>query len=152
MEPQPPPTPAVETHFADLCKELEVDEGVAGEAAALLEEGKGVFLTPPSFGSKSPEDVERLCFAFVLYCVAKLKGKGMKEESSRVRLWKILEGCKLNDFFKESQQLLSKIDHVLRSWYGTDWEDQLELKQLQSLVNLLADASSSIVKHLMSYS
>uniref|UniRef100_A0A453HZQ1 Retinoblastoma-associated protein N-terminal domain-containing protein n=1 Tax=Aegilops tauschii subsp. strangulata TaxID=200361 RepID=A0A453HZQ1_AEGTS len=46
-----------------------------------------------------------------------------------------------NDFFKESQQLLSKIDHVLRSRYGTDWEDQLELKQLQSLVNLLADAS-----------
>uniref|UniRef100_M8CF40 Retinoblastoma-associated protein A-box domain-containing protein n=1 Tax=Aegilops tauschii TaxID=37682 RepID=M8CF40_AEGTA len=143
MEPQPPPPPAVETHFADLCKELEVDEGVAGEAAALLEEGKDVFLTSPSFGSKSPEDVERLCFAFVLYCVAKLKGKGMKEESSRVRLWKILEGCKLkyNDFFKESQQLLSKIDHVLRSRYGTDWEDQLELKQLQSLVNLLADAS-----------
>ena len=30
-----------------------MDEGVAGEAAALLEEGKGVFLTPPSFGSKS---------------------------------------------------------------------------------------------------
>ncbi|XP_044981404.1 retinoblastoma-related protein 2-like isoform X3 [Hordeum vulgare subsp. vulgare] len=143
MEPQPPPPPAVETHFADLCKELGVDEGVASEAAALLEEGKGVFLTPPLFGSKSPEDVERLCFAFVLYCVAKLKGKGMKEESSRVRLWKILEGCKLNynDFFKGSQQLLSKLDHVLRSRYGTDWEDLLELKQLQSLVNLLADAS-----------
>ena len=30
-----------------------MDEGVASEAAALLEEGKGVFLTSPSFGSKS---------------------------------------------------------------------------------------------------
>jgi hypothetical protein len=53
------------------------------------------FLAKFWIGSLQPEDVERLCFAFVLYCVAKLKGKGMKEESSRVRLWKILEGCKL---------------------------------------------------------
>ncbi|XP_051187409.1 retinoblastoma-related protein 2-like isoform X1 [Lolium perenne] len=121
--------------------ELGVDKGVASEAAALLEEGKGVLLTPSSFGSKSPQDVERLCFAFVLYCAARLKG--MKEGSSRVRLWKILEGCNLNydDFFKESQQFRSKIDQILRSRYGSDWEDQLELKQLQSLVNLLADAS-----------
>jgi len=118
-----------------------VDKAVASEAAALLEEGKGALLTPSSFGSKSPEDVERLCYAFVLYCAAKLKGT--KEESSRVRLWKILEGCKLkyDDFFKESQQFHSKIDPILRSRYGSDWEDQLELKQLQSLVNLLADAS-----------
>ena len=48
---------------------------------------------PAKFESLQPEDVERLCFAFVLYCAAKLKG--MKEESSGVRLWKILEGCKL---------------------------------------------------------
>ncbi|CAM0873627.1 unnamed protein product [Alopecurus aequalis] len=131
----------VETRFADLCQELGVDKGVAIEAAALLEEGKGALLTPSSFGSKSPEDVERLCYAFVLYCATKLKR--MKEESSRVRLWKILEGCKLkyDDFFKESQQFHSKIDQILRSRYGSDWEDQLELKQLQSLVNLLADAS-----------
>jgi hypothetical protein len=39
------------------------------------------------------QDVERLSFAFVLYCAARLNG--MKEDSSRVRLWKILEGCKL---------------------------------------------------------
>jgi hypothetical protein len=45
------------------------------------------------FGSLQPQDVESLCFAFVLYCAARLKG--MKEESSRVRLWKILEGCNL---------------------------------------------------------
>jgi hypothetical protein len=44
-------------------------------------------------GSLQPQDVERLCFAFVLYCAARLKG--MKEGSSRVRLWKILEGCNL---------------------------------------------------------
>uniref|UniRef100_A0ACD5WYE8 Uncharacterized protein n=2 Tax=Avena sativa TaxID=4498 RepID=A0ACD5WYE8_AVESA len=133
--------PAVQTRFADLCQELGVDKGVASEAAALLEEGMGTLLTPSSFGRKSPEDVERLCFAFVLYCAAKLKG--VKEESSRVRLWKILEGCKFkyDDFFKESQQFRSKIDQILRNRYGSDWEDQLELKQLQSLVNLLADAS-----------
>ena len=34
-------------------------------------------------------------FCFRALLRAKLKGKGMKEESSRVRLWKILEGCKL---------------------------------------------------------
>ncbi|KAM0863929.1 hypothetical protein ACQ4PT_044256 [Festuca glaucescens] len=109
------PPLAVDTRFADLCQELGVDKGVASEAAALLEEGKGALLTPSSFGSKSPQDVERLCFAFVLYCAARLKG--MKEESSRVRLWKILEGCKLkyDDFFKESQQFRSKIDQILRS-------------------------------------
>lgn len=135
------PPLALDTRLADLCQELGVDKGVASEAAALLEEGKGALLTPSSFGSKSPQDVESLCFAFVLYCAARLKG--MKEESSRVRLWKILEGCNLNydDFFKESQQFRSKIDQILRSRYGSDWEDQLELKQLQSLVNLLADAS-----------
>ncbi|KAM0856752.1 hypothetical protein ACQ4PT_048910 [Festuca glaucescens] len=135
------PPPAVDTRFADLCQELGVDKGVASEAAALLEEGKGALLTPSSFGSKSPQDVERLCFAFVLYCAARLKG--MKQESSRVRLWKILEGCKLkyDDFLKESQHFRSKIDQILRSRYGSDWEDQLELKQLQSLVDLLADAS-----------
>jgi hypothetical protein len=33
--------------------ELGVDKGVASEAAALLEEGKGALLTPSSFGSKS---------------------------------------------------------------------------------------------------
>ena len=34
-------------------QELGVDKGVASEAAALLEEGKGALLTPSSFGSKS---------------------------------------------------------------------------------------------------
>ena len=34
-------------------QELGVDKGVASEAAALLEEGKGALLTPSSFRSKS---------------------------------------------------------------------------------------------------
>lgn len=102
-----------------LVQELGVDEGVAGEAAAVLEEGKGALLASPSFGSKSvraalsfaanlrlsfvppplkfgflqPEDAEKLCFAFVLYCVSKLKET--KAGSSGVRLWEILKGCKL---------------------------------------------------------
>uniref|UniRef100_A0A0E0MFZ7 Retinoblastoma-associated protein A-box domain-containing protein n=1 Tax=Oryza punctata TaxID=4537 RepID=A0A0E0MFZ7_ORYPU len=151
-----------------LVQELGVDEGVAGEAAAVLGEGKGALLASPSFGSKSvraalyfavnlrlsfgpppplkfgflqPEDAEKLCFAFVLYCASKLKEK--KAGSSGVRLWEILKGCKLkyDDFFKESQRLASKIDQVLGSRYGSDWEARLELKQLEILVNLLADAS-----------
>lgn len=139
MASQPPA--AVEARLADLCKELGVDEGVAGEAAAVLEEGKGALLASPSFGSKSPEDAEKLCFAFVLYCVSKLKET--KAGSSGVRLWEILKGCKLkyDDFFKESQRLASRIDQVLGSRYGSDWEARLELKQLENLVNLLADAS-----------
>ncbi|XP_015698098.1 retinoblastoma-related protein 2 isoform X2 [Oryza brachyantha] len=135
-----PPPPAVEARLADLCKELGVDEGVAGEAAALLEEGKGALLASPSFGSRSPGDVEKLCFAFVLYCASKLKEA---KAGSRVRLWEILKGCKLkcHDFLKESQQLALKVDQVLGSRYGLDWEARLELKQLDILVNLLADAS-----------
>ncbi|KAL6654159.1 hypothetical protein ACP70R_007624 [Stipagrostis hirtigluma subsp. patula] len=141
MAAQPPPGPhAVEARFASLCKELGVDGGVAGEAAALLEEGKGALLASPSFGSRSPEDAERLCFAFVLYCAAKLKGR---KESAAVRLCEILKGCKIkyDEFFKESQQLGLKIDKILGSRYGPDWEGRLELKQLESLVNLLTDAS-----------
>ncbi|KAG8089914.1 hypothetical protein GUJ93_ZPchr0011g27799 [Zizania palustris] len=140
MASQPPPPPAVEARFADLCKELGVDEGVAGEAAALLQEGKGALLTSPSFGSRSREDVEKLCFAFVLYCATKLKET---KEGSSVMLWQILKACKLkcDDFFKESQQLTPKINQVLGNRYGSDWEDRLEMKRLEILVNLLADAS-----------
>ncbi|XP_062183024.1 retinoblastoma-related protein 1-like [Phragmites australis] len=136
----PPKPPAVEARLADLCKELGVEEGVAGEAAALLEEGKGALLVSPSFGSRSREDAERLCLAFVLYCAARLKGR---KEGSGVRLCEILKGCKLeyDDFFKEAQQLGLKIDKLLESRYGLDWEGWLELKQLESLVKLLTDAS-----------
>uniref|UniRef100_A0A0D9XSP1 Retinoblastoma-associated protein A-box domain-containing protein n=1 Tax=Leersia perrieri TaxID=77586 RepID=A0A0D9XSP1_9ORYZ len=141
QQPPPPPPPTVEAHFADLCKDLGVDEGVAGEAAAVLADGKDALLASPSFGSRSPEDVEKLCFAFVLYCASKLNEA--KAGSSGVRLWEILKGCKLkcDDFLKESQRLASKVDQVLGGQYGSDWEARLELKQLEILVNLLADAS-----------
>ncbi|KAJ1275719.1 hypothetical protein BS78_05G157600 [Paspalum vaginatum] len=142
MAAQAPSTPpAVKARFADLCKELGVSEGVADEAAALLEEGQGALLASPSFGRRSAEDAQRLCFAFLLYCAAKLKGR--KEGGPGVRLCEILNGCKLkyDDFFKETQQLGLKIEKVLVSRYGQDWEGRLELKQLESLVNLLADAS-----------
>lgn len=79
----PPAPPAVEARFADLCKvrslaplrppvwfscvfevlrfwgvgalvqELGLGEGVAGEAAALLDEVKGVLLAAPSVGGRS---------------------------------------------------------------------------------------------------
>uniref|UniRef100_A0A0A9A5C4 RRB1 n=1 Tax=Arundo donax TaxID=35708 RepID=A0A0A9A5C4_ARUDO len=140
MAAQTPPTaPPVEARLADLCKELGVEAGVAGEAAALLEEGKGALLASPSFGSRSHEDAQRLCLAFVLYCAAKLKGR---KEGSGVKLCEILKGCKLkyDDFFEEAQQLGLKIEKLLESRYGLDWEGRLELKQLESLVNLLTDA------------
>ncbi|CAO2144326.1 unnamed protein product [Urochloa humidicola] len=141
MAAQPPPAPpAVEERFADLCKELGLSEGVAGEATALLDEVKGALLAAPSVGGRSAKDAERLCFAFVLYCAVKLKGR---KEGSGVRLCEILTDCKLkyDDFFKEMQQLGLKIEKILESRYGRDWEGQLELKQLEGLVNLLADAS-----------
>ncbi|KAK3120382.1 hypothetical protein QOZ80_9AG0686630 [Eleusine coracana subsp. coracana] len=141
MAAQPPPKrPSVEARLADLCKELEATEAVAGEAAALLEEGKGALLALPSFASRSQEDAVRLFLAFVLYCAAKLKGR---KEGSGVRLCEILNGCKLkyDDFFKEAQQLGFKIEKLLESRYGQDWESRLELKQLESLVKLLTDAS-----------
>nr|CAB3489926.1 unnamed protein product [Digitaria exilis] len=141
MAAQPPPAPlAVEARFADLCKELGLEEGVAGEAAALLDEVKGALLATPSVGGRSAKDAERLCFAFVLYCAVKLKGR---KEGCGVRLFDILKGCKLksDDFFQELQQLSRKIEDILESRYGQDWEGQLELKQLENLVDLLAAAS-----------
>ncbi|KAL6890246.1 hypothetical protein ACP4OV_009009 [Aristida adscensionis] len=138
-QPQPAAT-AVDARLADLCKELGVDEGVVGEAAALLEEGKAALLASPSFGSRSPEEAERLCVAFLLYCAAKLKGR---KGGSGGRLCEILKGCKIkyDEFFKESQQLGFKLEKILGSRYGLDWEGRLELKQLESLVHLLTDAS-----------
>nr|CAB3491683.1 unnamed protein product [Digitaria exilis] len=141
MAAQPSPAPlAVEARFADLCKELGLEEGVAVEAAALLDEVKGALLATPSVGGRSAKDAERLCFAFVLYCAVKLKGR---KEGCGVRLFDILKGCKLksDDFFQELQQLSRKIEDILESRYGQDWEGQLELKQLENLVDLLAAAS-----------
>ncbi|TVU24646.1 hypothetical protein EJB05_27095 [Eragrostis curvula] len=135
-----PKPPTVEARLADLCKELGVGEGVAGEAAVLLEDGKGALLALPSFASKSQDDAVRLFLAFVLYCAEKLKGR---KEGSGVKLCEILKGCKLkyDDFFKEAQQLGLKTEKLLESRYGRDWEGRLEIKQLESLVNLLTDAS-----------
>ncbi|OEL31361.1 Retinoblastoma-related protein 1 [Dichanthelium oligosanthes] len=136
MASQPPPAPpAVEARFADLCKELGLGEGVAGEAAALLDEVNGALLGSHSVGGRSAKDAERLCFAFVLYCAVKLKGR---KDGSGVRLSEILKGCKLkwvmlcydylrhDDFFKEMQQLGLKIEKILERRYGRDWEGQLE--------------------------
>lgn len=72
--------------------------------------------------------------------MAKLK---VRDEASRVRLCNILKGCKLkyDDFFKEAHQLGFKIEKLLESRYGQDWEGRLQLKHLESLVKVLTDAS-----------
>lgn len=113
-------------------------------------------------GPLQAKEAERLCFAFVLYCAVKLKGR---KEGSGVRLCEILKSCKLkwvmlhcdylglrlviyrassfielvllafgfglvcryDDFFKEMQQLGLKIEKILESRYGRDWEGQLEV-------------------------
>jgi retinoblastoma-like protein 1 len=35
--------------------------------------------------------------------------------------------CRYDDFFKEMQQLGLKIEKILESRYGRDWEGQLEV-------------------------
>ncbi|PKU79560.1 Retinoblastoma-related protein [Dendrobium catenatum] len=123
---------AMEARFANLCKSgVGIDEGTAEEALALFGESKqilsGIIL---SVGSGSPEVVERLWSAFLLYCVIRLcSGKEKQEsEDGRVKLSQILEVAKLNalNFFKEVSHFSVKADNVLSNHYGPDWEKRIE--------------------------
>ncbi|XP_028551137.1 retinoblastoma-related protein isoform X2 [Dendrobium catenatum] len=134
---------AMEARFANLCKSgVGIDEGTAEEALALFGESKqilsGIIL---SVGSGSPEVVERLWSAFLLYCVIRLcSGKEKQEsEDGRVKLSQILEVAKLNalNFFKEVSHFSVKADNVLSNHYGPDWEKRIELKELHANVDQL---------------
>lgn len=71
-----------------------VREQIGEGCSVFCGEFEAIFCPPPlKFGFLQPEDAEKLCFAFVLYCVSKLKET--KAGSSGVRLWEILKGCKL---------------------------------------------------------
>ncbi|KAJ1685607.1 hypothetical protein LUZ63_016997 [Rhynchospora breviuscula] len=134
---------ASESRFTDLCKALKVSEEVISEATSLLNEIKSILLSS-SFGGKGPEEMEIYCHAFVLYCAIKLKDDLLKEEDKqgRIRLSDILRATslKLDDFFKEAQQFTIKAKQIMGDRYGFDWEDRLELKQLEKIVRMLNDA------------
>ncbi|KAJ3701533.1 hypothetical protein LUZ61_005238 [Rhynchospora tenuis] len=134
---------APESRFTDLCKALKVSEEVISEATSLLNEIKSILLSS-SFGGKGPEEMEIYCHAFVLYCAIKLKDDLSKEDDKqgRIKLSDILRATslKLDDFFKEAQQFTIKGKQIMGDRYGFDWEDRLELKQLEKIVRMLNDA------------
>ncbi|KAM0947141.1 putative transcription repressor RB family [Dioscorea sansibarensis] len=134
---------AMEARFVDLCKNgVGLDESAVRHAVVLYRESKHILLaTMSSIGSGSPEEIERLWSAFVLYCVTRLS-KGRKQEDEKgVTLCQILRASKVNvvDFFKEMPQFYLKVGCILVSLYGSDWEKRLELKELQvDIVHLRA--------------
>ncbi|OAY73417.1 Retinoblastoma-related protein [Ananas comosus] len=130
--------------FYDLCKGLDVGEDLKREAVSLLKESKNIRFASP-FGTRQPIEIEKFRAAYVLFCAAKLrKGQGKEEKKEeRIRLCQVLRcsKLKLDDFFKEAQQFSLKFDQILSKFYGSDWEEKLELKQLEKYIKLLTDAS-----------
>ncbi|XP_072980784.1 retinoblastoma-related protein-like [Typha angustifolia] len=135
---------AVERRFANLCEGLAVDEDAKKEAMSLLKDIKNIVLAS-SFGTRPREELEKYCFAFVLYCEMKLSKGQVKEErkGGKIGLFQILRGAKLkvDDFFKEALQFSFKVGHILGGLYGVDWEERIQLKQSENMVKLLTDAS-----------
>ncbi|XP_078168472.1 retinoblastoma-related protein 2-like [Carex rostrata] len=134
---------ASENRFTDLCKTLKVSEEVISEATSVLNEIESILLTS-SFEGRGPEEREIYCYTFVLYCAIKLKDDLSKEDDKQgiIRLSDILRATnlKLDDFFKEAKQFTIKAKQILGDRYGFDWEDRLELKQLEKIVTMLNDA------------
>ncbi|KAG0487487.1 hypothetical protein HPP92_009582 [Vanilla planifolia] len=132
---------AMEARFADLCKScLELDDGTVEEAVALFGESKKILLGMSPIGSGSPMMVEKCWSAFLLYCVARLcTVKDKREKEGRIKLSQILQATKLNamDFFTEVSHFSLKADTLLSSHYGSNWEEMLKLKELQSDVEQL---------------
>lgn len=128
---------AMEMRFAEICKRLDLDESLTSQATALFGEIKPTLLASmSSIGSGSPEEVERIWFAFVLYCVTKL---GKSTQGGRIKLFQILRAANVNtaDFFKETQQFTLKADRNLSGLYNADWEKRLELTELHASVSQL---------------
>ncbi|KAJ6846103.1 retinoblastoma-related protein-like isoform X2 [Iris pallida] len=132
---------AMESRFADLCKRLDLDDSSTREAAALFRETRQIMSENMSaIGSGSPEEIERIWSAFVIYCVTKLRReKSDLEEGGRIKLFQILTAAKLKvvAFFKEVPQFSLKAGPILGGLFGSDWEKRLELKELQTNVEHL---------------
>ncbi|CAA6659647.1 unnamed protein product [Spirodela intermedia] len=128
---------AMESRFADLCKTgLGLDESKARLAMELFSEIKPILVAYMSaIGTSSAEEIERLWYGFVLYCVKKLNSEKAKQdcEEGGFTLPRILRAARLNvmDFFKEMPQFLLKAGHIIGRQFGSDWEKRLEVKESQ---------------------
>ncbi|KAF6143614.1 hypothetical protein GIB67_012413 [Kingdonia uniflora] len=124
----------MEARLEDLCKiGLGLGDNLFASAMKLFRESKHILLANmSSIGSGSPEEIERLWLASVLYSVKKLGQESGKNEE--FTLSRILRASKLNftDFFKEMPQFFLKVGPILSNLYGADWEKRLEVKELQA--------------------
>ncbi|KAL5570586.1 hypothetical protein UlMin_027161 [Ulmus minor] len=140
----------VEARFVDFCKNgLALDASSYTEAIKLFKETKDVLSTNVSaIGSGTHEEAERFWFAFVLYTIKKLCHKDIDNmqqayHDNGITLCQIFRAAKLNiaDFFKELPQFVVKAGSILSKLYGTDWENRLEVKELQANCVLLNSLS-----------
>ncbi|XP_078434477.1 retinoblastoma-related 1 [Wolffia australiana] len=128
---------AMEARFDSLCKAgLNLDESRGRIAMELFREIKPILVAYMSaIGTNPAEEIERLWFGFILYCVKKLNPGSSKEgfEEGGFSLPRILRAARINvmDFFKEMPQFLLKAGHVLGRKFGSDWEKRLEVKESQ---------------------
>ncbi|XP_020254515.1 retinoblastoma-related protein-like isoform X2 [Asparagus officinalis] len=124
--------------FVDLCKGLDLDVSLTSQGMSLFKAIRPVLLANlSSIGSGSPEEVERIWLAFILYCVTKLgKSNHGGEGQNRIKLFQILKAAKLNtvDFFREASQFSLKAGPILSNLYSPDWDRRLELAELQAVV------------------
>nr|QYW07157.1 retinoblastoma-related protein 2 [Dimocarpus longan] len=125
---------------------LLLDENTYDQILKLFKETKHLLSANAlAIGRGTPEEAERFWFAFVLYSVKRLSeknGDNMQQGSidNDFNLCQILRVTKLNfvDFFKEWPQFVVKTDPMVRNVYGADWENKLEVKELQAnFVNLI---------------
>ncbi|XP_068343478.1 retinoblastoma-related protein-like [Pyrus communis] len=131
----------VQDRFTDLCKNvLSLDKNSYTQAAKLFKETKHLLISNASaIGNGTPEEAERIWFAFVLYSVKTLSNKNSdnsqkSSDDNGFSLFQILRATKLNivDFFKELPQFVIKAGSILSNIYGVDWENKLEAKELQA--------------------
>nr|CAD1842645.1 unnamed protein product [Ananas comosus var. bracteatus] len=112
--------------WPEILKLYITQEGVrkarARTFASLLKKSKNIRFASP-FGTRQPIEIEKFRAAYVLFCAAKLrKGRGRKR-----RKRKGFDCARLDDFFKEAQQFSLKFDQILSKFYGSDWEQKLEV-------------------------
>ncbi|GKV39649.1 hypothetical protein SLEP1_g47391 [Rubroshorea leprosula] len=130
---------AIEARFTDLCKNgLSLHENAFNDAMNLFKETKNLLpANVLTIGSGAVEEAERFWFAFVLYSIKRLSQKtaeSVQQGDNKFTLHQILRAVKLNivDFFKELPQFVVNAGPVLSNLFGEDWENKLEVKELQT--------------------
>ncbi|KAF6134022.1 hypothetical protein GIB67_038313 [Kingdonia uniflora] len=123
---------ALEARFVEICRnDLSITKETFSQAIKLLREAKTLLQANLSaISSGTPEDIERIWFAFILYSIKRLAGNCENGFTFR----QILTATKINiiDFFKEMPQFCLKVGPILSHLYGADWEKRLEAKELQA--------------------